>query len=99
MHFRQENLLPEAVAYATEQIKKERLALRQRKWELVSEFIQKREPLAMYSADACGEHYETMLTRDDDYTAPSSDPKVSKLEMERQKQNAMLEHFKRSESL
>lgn len=98
-HFRQEKLLPEAVAYATQQIEKERLALRQRKWELVSEFIQKREPFALYSGEKCREHYETMSTRDDDYVANSSDPKVAKLEKERQKQTELLEHFKRSESL
>lgn len=98
-HFQQKNLLPDAVAYATQQIDKERKALRQRKWELVSEFIQKREPLALYSGEACREEYETMLTRDDDYDATSNDPKVSKLEKERQTHAEMLEHFKQSESL
>lgn len=85
--------------YATQQIKKERTALRQRKWELVSEFIQKRKPLAMFSGEACRERYETMSTRDDGYVATSSDPKVSKLKKERQAQTELLEHFKRSESL
>ena len=87
------------MAYATEQIEKERLALRQRKWELVSEFIQKCQPLALYPGEACREHYETMLTRDDDYVAPSNDPRVLKQKKERQEQTELLEHFKRSACL
>jgi hypothetical protein len=87
------------VAYATQQIEKERLTRQQRKWKLVSDFIQKREPLALYSGEACREQYKTMMSRDESDVATSSDPKVSKLRMERLNQTALLEHFKRSESL
>ncbi|QGA12748.1 hypothetical protein EYB26_000393 [Talaromyces marneffei] len=95
----EEKLLPEAVVYATRQINKECLALRQRKWALVSNFIQKREPLALYSGEACREHYETLMSAGESDVATSSDPKVSKLRVERLNQTALLEHFKRSECL
>ncbi|OKL63392.1 hypothetical protein UA08_01519 [Talaromyces atroroseus] len=95
----EEKVLPRAVAFAAEQIEKERLALEQRKWELVSEYIQKREPLAMYSGEACRQQYEAVGKKKGsgsckDQKIPAW--KMAKLASDRQQQVSLLEHFKRA---
>lgn len=90
------------MAYAAQQIEEERLALRQRKWKVVSEYIQRHEPLALYSGEACREHYETITAQSwgaSGSNSQSRDPKMAKLRSERLQQTALLEHFKRAECL
>lgn len=86
--------------FATQQIEAERVALHQRKWKLVSDYIQKREPLALYSPEACRKRYETKEGRIYSHGAIRKKRKMNetameRLRQERQQQAALLKKFQR----
>jgi hypothetical protein len=75
------------------------LALEQRKWQLVSEFIQRREPLAMYSGEACRQRYEATGKKKGAGSGKSQkvpERKLAKLAIDREQQVSLIEHFKRA---
>lgn len=64
----------------------------------MSEYIQKHEPLATYSGEACREHYNAIgMGKEGAGTNKRQKilgSKVEKLKFDRQQQVAMIEHFK-----
>lgn len=66
----------------------------------MSDYIQKREPLAVYSGEACRQQYEMMQSEKGATANKSrkkfSDSKLAKLLSDRQQQVALIEHFKRA---
>ncbi|KAH8695465.1 hypothetical protein BGW36DRAFT_409043 [Talaromyces proteolyticus] len=96
----EESLLPKAYAFATTEINKERRSLEKRKWDLVAEYIQRYEPVAMYSGEACRKHYEELRSG----TAPMvpekqkhPDLKTARLLATRKKQAAYINRLQKAD--
>jgi hypothetical protein len=74
--------------------------LEKRKWDLVAEYIQKNEPTAMFSGEACRQQYET-LSRGKAPVPPEKQrrlsPKTAGLLAARRKQVAYIKQLEKAD--